>query len=213
MPISRQTPLKQNIRVWFDYLKVAIEEKHNINKEYYRAWDLPQVRKLSFDKWWQTHKHLFAHKEFVYVRVLNELSLNDAMKEVRKQLIDKVDKKSSFHISTKKFRYKEVDDYLKCWKLRQTLVFNRQKEEYLPMQYNDIAIKIAKSYRKKSELIKKKESKLKKGEKVEIVRRSFGVGKAEKQFDHKVLRSVKKRVDNAKMIILNTARGQFTGKY
>ena len=38
MPISRQTPLKQNIRVWFDYLKVAIEEKHQINKEYYRAW-------------------------------------------------------------------------------------------------------------------------------------------------------------------------------
>jgi hypothetical protein len=157
MPIIRQTPLKQNIRVWFDYLKVAlttktltINEKKKINlltqvnKEYYRAWDLPQVRKLSFDKWWKTHKHLFAHKEFVNVRVLNELSLNDAMKEVRKQLIDKVDKKSSFHISTKKFRYKEVDDYLKCWKLRQTLVFNRKKEEYLPMQYNDIAIKIAK---------------------------------------------------------------------
>ena len=212
MPIIRQTPLKQNIRVWFDYLKVALTTKTltikrkeinlltHVNKEYYRAWDLPQVRKLSFDKWWKTHKHLFAHKEFVNVRVLNELSLNDAMKEVRKQLIDKVDKKSSFHISTKKFRYKEVDDYLKCWKLRQTLVFNRKKEEYLPMQYNDIAIKIAKSYRTKTRSKK-------------VVRRSFGVGNAEKQFDHKVLRSVKKRVDNAKMIILNTARGQFTGKY
>ena len=223
MPIVRQTPLKQNIRLWFDFLKVALNTKTLtikqkeinvvVNKEYYRSWDLTQVRKLSFDKWWKTHSHLFAHKEFVNVRVLNELSLNDAMKEVRKQLIDKVDQKSSFHITSKKFRYKEVDDYLKCWKLRQTKVFNRQKEEYLPMQYNDIAIKIAKSYRKKSELIKKKESKLKKGEKVKILRRSFGVGIAERYFDKKVLHSVKKRVDNAKMIILNTAKGSFTGKY
>ena len=63
MPISRQTPLKQNIRVWFDYLKVAIEAKHNINKEYYRLWHLPQVKKLKFDKWWKSHKHLFVHKQ------------------------------------------------------------------------------------------------------------------------------------------------------
>ena len=68
------------------------------------------------------------------------------------------------------------------------------------MQYNDIAIKIAISYRNK------KKSK-------KVVRRSFGVGKAETQFDRKVLHSVKKRVNNAKMIILNTAKGRFTGKY
>mgnify|MGYP001356407198 CR=1 FL=1 len=210
MPIVRQTPLKQNIRLWFDFLKVALNTKTLtikqkeinvvVNKEYYRSWDLPQVRKLSFDKWWKTHSHLFAHKEFVNVRVLNELSLNDAMKEVRKQLIDKVDQKSSFHITSKKFRYKEVDDYLKCWKLRQTKVFNRQKKEYLPMQYNDIAIKIAKSYRKKTKSKK-------------VVRRTFGVGIAESYFDRKVLHSVKKRVNNAKMIILNTAKGSFTGQY
>ena len=171
------------------------------------------MRELSFDKWWKTHKHLFAHKEYLRPRVSNELSLKDAMKEVKRQLIGKVDKKSSFQIASKRFKYKEVDDYLKCWKLRETKVFNRQKEEYLPMQYNHIAIKIAKSYRKKSETIKKKESKLKKGEKVKTLRRSFGVGVAETTFDAKVLRSVKKRVDNAKMIILNTAKGSFTGKY
>ena len=71
MPVSRQTPLKQNIRVWFDYLKVAIEEKHQINKEYYRAWHLPQVRKLKFDQWWAEHKDLFAHKEFIHLRLLS----------------------------------------------------------------------------------------------------------------------------------------------
>ena len=214
MPLSRKTPLKQNIRLWFDYLKVALEQERSkkiirlnkkdysvvIDREYYRAWHLPQVRELSFDKWWKTHKHLFAHKEYLRPRVSNELSLSDAMKEVKRQLIGKVDKKSSFQIVSKRFKYKEVDDYLKCWNLRQTLVFNRQKEEYLPMQYNDIAIKIAISDRNK------KKSK-------KVVRRSFGVGKAETQFDRKVLHSVKKRVINAKKIILNTAQGSFTGKY
>ena len=214
MPLIRKTPLKQNIRLWFDYLKVALEQERSkkiirlnkkdysvvIDREYYRAWHLPQVRELSFDKWWKTHKHLFAHKEYLRPRVSNELSLSDAMKEVKRQLIGKVDKKSSFQIVSKRFKYKEVDDYLKCWKLRETKVFNRQKEEYLPMQYNDIAIKIAISYRNK------KKSK-------KVVRRTFGVGKAETQFDRKVLHSVKKRVNNAKKIILNTAIGSFTGKY
>ena len=213
MPIIRKTPLKQNIRLWFDYLKVALNTKEIsirklsktpikvvVNRDYYRAWHLPQVREISFDAWWKTHKHLFAHKEYLRPSVSNELSLNDAMKEVKRQLIGKVDKKSSFQITSKRFKYKEVDDYLKCWKLRQTKVFNRQKKEYLPMQYNDIAIKIAKSYRKKTKSKK-------------VVRRTFGVGIAESYFDRKVLHSVKKRVNNAKMIILNTAKGQFTGKY
>ena len=189
MPINRHTPLKQNIRVWFDYLKLSIEEKHQINKEYYRAWHLPQVRKLKFDQWWAEHKQLFVHKQFINVRVLNELSLNDAMKEVRSQLTGKVDQKSNFHISTKKFRYVEVDDYLKCYKLR--------KQD---LTYNEIAIKIARSYRTKSKSKK-------------LVRRTFGVGNAEKAFDRNVLHSVKRRVNNAKTIIMNTAKGQFTGKY
>ena len=60
----RDKPLKQNIRVWFNYLQTAIKwngkidpnsktkEVFNfpINKEYYRAWHLSQVRTLKFDK-------------------------------------------------------------------------------------------------------------------------------------------------------------------
>ena len=224
MPISRQTPLKQNIRVWFDYLKVALNTKTLtikqkninispvINKEYYRAWDLPQVRKLSFDKWWQTHKHLFAHKEFINVRVLNELSLNDAMKEVRKQLIDKVNQKTSFHITSKKFRYREVDDYLKCWKLRQKEVYSKKYKEMRNMEYLQIAYKLKYDYIKKAPLYEttKVDGKRKKSK---LIKRNFKAQtKIEKQ-KRNVLHSVKKRVNNAKMIILNTAKGQFTGKY
>ena len=99
MPISRDRPLKQNIRVWYNYLQTAIKHKYKINKEYYRAWHLTQVRTLKFDAWWKTHKHLFAHKEFVKVKIDNSLSYADAVKEVKKQLVGKVDKKSSFQIT------------------------------------------------------------------------------------------------------------------
>jgi len=205
MPISRQTPLKQNIRVWFDYLKVAIDKKHNINIEYYRAWDLPQVRRLSFDKWWISHKHLFAHKQFVNLRVLNELTLNQAMQEVKKQLIDKVDQKSNFHITSKKFRYKEVDDYLKCWKLRQKLVYSKRFKENRPMSYLHIAHKLKYEYQKKAPLYNKKNSKL--------IKRKFKAETKIRTQRANVLHSVAKRVNNAEKIILNTAKGQFTGKY
>ena len=213
MPISRQTPLKQNIRVWFDYLKVAIEEKHKINKEYYRAWHLPQVRRLSFDKWWISHKHLFAHKQFVNLRVLNELTLNQAMQEVKKQLIDKVDQKSNFHITSKKFRYKEVDDYLKCWKLRQKLVYSKRFKENRPMSYLHIAHKLKYEYQKKAPLYEDKKGKDGKKIKSKLIKRKFKANTKIQTQRANVLHSVAKRVNNAEKIILNTAKGQFTGKY
>jgi len=212
MPINRQTPLKQNIRVWFNYLKIAIEKKYEINKEYYRAWHLPQVRTLSFDKWWKTHKQLFVHKQFINLRVLNELTLNQAMQEVKKQLIGKVDQKSNFHISSKKFHYQAVDDFLKCWKLRQTLVYSKRFKEMRPMSYLNIAHKIRYDYIKKAPLY---EDKIVEGKKVKskLLKRNFkAITKIQSQRAN-VLHSVKKRVNNAEKIIINTAKGQFTGKY
>ena len=209
---QKKAPLKQNIRVWFNYLKVCIENKYDINKEYYRAWHLPQVRTLSFEKWWQNHKHLFTHKEFVNVRVMNELSLNEAMKEVKKQLIDKVNKKSSFHISSNKFHYLAVDDFLKCWKFRQTLVYSKRFKEMRPMTYLHIAHKIRYDYIKKAPLY---EDKIVEGKKVKskLIKRNFKAQtKLVKQREN-VLHSIKQRIDSAKKILTNTAKGSFTGKY
>ena len=211
MPL-RKTPLEQNIRVWFNYLKVCIENKYEINKEYYRAWHLPQVRTLSFDKWWKTHKQLFVHKQFINLRVLNELTLNQAIQEVKKQLIGKVDQKSNFHISSKKFHYQAVDDFLKCWKLRQTLVYSKRFKEMRPMSYLNIAHKIRYDYKKKAPLY---EDKIVKGKtkKSKLLKRNFkAITKIQSQRAN-VLHSVKKRVNNAEKIIINTAKGQFTGKY
>ena len=198
MPISRDRPLKQNIRVWYNYLQTAIRHKYKINKDYYRTWHLSQVRTLKFDAWWKTHQHLFAHKEFVNVKIDNSLSYADAVKEVKKQLVGKVDKKSSFQITSERFRYLQVDDYLKCWVRR-----NEKKQDYAR-----IGLDLMQEYLKKEQVYSRSTKQL---------RRKFTKKKMEewKSQDKKevMLQIVRRKVLNAEQILKNTAKGQFTGKY
>ena len=195
--IVRYEPLKQNIRIWFNYLQTAIKYKYVINKEYYRAWHLPQVRTLKFDKWYSSHKHLFADKNYVSVRVLDSLSVEDALKEVKKQLIKKVGKSVPFQITNKRFNYRKVDDYLKCFKLR--------KEKNLT--YQEIGEKLDRDYKKKEKLYKKSSK---------MIKRKFTTKEIDEydiKTDEVLLQIVRRKVLNAEMIIKNTAKGQFTGKY
>ena len=194
--VVRYEPLKQNIRIWFNYLQTAIKYKYVINKEYYRAWHLPQVRTLKFDKWYSSHKHLFADKNYVSVRVLDSLSVEDALKEVKKQLIKKVGKSVPFQITNKRFNYRKVDDYLKCFKLR------NEKSLY----YEEVGEKIDSDYRKKQKLYTKSSK---------MIKRKFTKKKIDEYHstDEVLLQIVRRKVLNAEMIIKNTAKGQFTGKY
>ena len=194
--VVRYQPLKQNIRIWFDYLQTAIKHKYVINKEYYRAWHLPQVRTLKFDKWYSSHKHLFSNKNYVSVRVLDSLSIEDAFKEVKKQLIKKVGKTVPFQITNKRFSYVKVDDYLKCWKLR--------KEKGLT--YQEVGERIDRDYQKKQKLYVKSSK---------MIKRKFTKKKIDEyhETDEVLLQIVRRKVLNAEMIIKNTARGTFTGKY
>ena len=195
--IVRYEPLKQNIRIWFNYLQTAIKYKYVINKEYYRAWHLPQVRTLKFDKWYSSHKHLFADKNYVSVRVLDSLSVEDALKEVKKQLIKKVGKSVPFQITNKRFNYRKVDDYLKCFKLR--------KEKNLT--YQEIGEKLDRDYKKKEKLYKKSSK---------MIKRKFTtkeIDEYDTTTDEVLLQIVRRKVLNAEMILKNTAKGQFTGNY
>ena len=194
--VVRYEPLKQNIRIWFNYLQTALSHKYVINKEYYRAWHLPQVRTLKFDKWYSSHKHLFSNKNYVSVRVLDSLSVEDAFKEVKKQLIKKVGKTVPFQITNKRFSYVKVDDYLKCWKLR--------KEKGLT--YQEVGERIDRDYQKKQKLYVKSSK---------MIKRKFTKKKIDEYHstDEVLLQIVRRKVLNAEMIIKNTAKGQFTGKY
>ena len=195
--VIRYEPLKQNIRIWFNYLQTAIKYKFVVNKEYYRAWHLPQVRKLSFDKWYSSHKHLFANKNYVSVRVLDSLSVEDAFKQVKKQLIKKVGKSVPFQITNKRFSYLRVDDYLKCFKLR--------KEKNLT--YQEIGERLDRDYKKKEKLYRDKPNR--------FVKRKFTTKELDEYHstDEVLLQMVRRKVLNAEKIIMNTAKGQFTGKY
>ena len=206
--VIRYEPLKQNIRIWFNYLQTALKWNNRwgyrqkkvfnfpINKEYYRAWHLPQVRTLKFDKWYSSHKHLFANKNYISVRVLDSLSVEDAFKEVKKQLIKKVGKTVQFQITNKRFSYVKVDDYLKCFKLR------NEKSLY----YEEVGEKIDSDYRKKQKLYTKSSK---------MIKRKFTKKKIDEYHstDEVLLQIVRRKVLNAEMIIKNTAKGQFTGKY
>ena len=198
MPIIRDRPLKQNIRVWYNYLQTGIKHKYKINKEYYRAWHLTQVRTLKFDAWWKTHKHLFAHKEFIKVKVDNSLSYADAVKEVKKQLVGKVDKKSSFQITSERFRYVQVDDYLKCWIRR-----NEKKQTY-----HKIGLDMLKEYQRKEQVYKTSTKQIRR----KFTNKTFEKWKSDNNREV-LLQVVRRKVINAQKIVENTARGQFTGEY
>ena len=199
--IVRYEPLKQNIRIWFNYLQTAIKYKFVVDKEYYRAWHLPQVRTLKFDKWYSSHKHLFSNKNYVSVRVLDSLSVEDAFKQVKKQLIKKVGKSVPFQITNKRFSYVKVDDYLKCFKLR------NEKSLY----YEAVGGRVFFDYEKKQRLYVQSSNMIKRkftNKHIDDYKKND-----ETDTDEVLLQIVRRKVLNAEMIIKNTAKGQFTGKY
>ena len=213
----REKPLKQNIRVWFNYLQTAIKwngkidpnsktkEVFNfpINKDYYRSWNLSQVRSLKFDKWYVSHKHLFANKKYISVKVSDSLSYEDAIKEVKKQLINKVGKTSQYQMTNTRFRYLEVDDYLKHFKLRYA---DKHKHNIL-QKYTYIGTRIY------NQQIKSVAKRMKSASTKMISRDKFVAKNPDDFTDEVYLRMIKRKVDTATKILDNVASGRFTGDY
>ena len=56
----------QPYRVWYEYLCVCLEHKElskKIDRQFYKSWDLSQLKSGKFDKWFKTHSHLFVEKK------------------------------------------------------------------------------------------------------------------------------------------------------
>ena len=194
MPLTRDKPLKQDIRVWYNYLQTAIKHGYKINKEFYKAWHLYQVRSMKFDEWWKTHSHLFANKETVTIKVDYSLPIKSILDSAKKQILEK----KQFNITSERFRYVQVDDYLKCWKRR------NEKEQ----TYHKIGLDMLKEYQRKEKIYAKS---------TKMIKRKFTNKTLEKfasDNNRKVLlQVVRRKVLNAETIIKNTASGEFTGKY
>ena len=199
----------QTIRVWYNYLQTCLKHNMQVNKDYYAPWHLSQVKKQRFDVWYKRHSHLFGEMsgEVREVKTKSELNYNninleipthidyaDAIAQVRSALKYRLGK-TQFSITNKRFRYLEVDDYLKCWKQR----YEQKKT------YTDIGYKIYDTYKKKLPTYAKS---------TKMKMRKFTKTPPEKyKNEDDFLRTVKRKVEKADKILVNTAKGEFTGKY
>lgn len=191
---NRISANKQYIRVWFDYLKLAIQQKMKIDRSFYRKWHLDIIKETKFNDWWKEHEYLFTIKKYHTIRIDTSLSMKDALRQAKEKLEGNVDKSSEFQISSDRFRYVEVDDYLKVYK-------RRLKGD----THQTIAFDIEREYLKKEEKYKKNKGLL--------LRKMQRVGHEIKSDEKNVIRKSIRRVNKAKTILQNVSKGIFPGKY
>ena len=68
---TRISANKQYIRVWFDYLKIALQQKLKINREFYRKWHLNSIEQgIKFNDWWKEHEELFTIKNITQLELI-----------------------------------------------------------------------------------------------------------------------------------------------
>ena len=113
----------------------------------------------------------------------------------KRLLKDYTDKKTDFKISSKRFRYLEIDDYLKCYKLRQ-----KGKSLFA------IGFDLQQLYLKKSDQYLKSKK---------LVQRKFlrKLTDDMKNQEENVITTVLRKIRKCKKIIENTSQGVFPGEY
>tara|TARA_B100001057_G_scaffold443277_1_gene479254 strand:+ start:169 stop:771 length:603 start_codon:yes stop_codon:yes gene_type:complete len=188
---------KQNYRLWYNYLQIALEKYPKlIDKKYYSKWHISLIKKgVRFDTWYKEHKHLFIENKKISILIPSTLSYNDAVKKVKELLKGKTDQTTEFNITSKRFRYLEIDDYLKCYKKRQ-----QGKKLY------DIGTLLEEEYLKKSEQYQKSKKLLQRKllkKKVEDMKNNYD----------NIINIVLRKIKKCEKIIQNTAKGQFPGEY
>lgn len=186
---------KQNYRLWYNYLQQALVSKHKINRRYYKKWNIHLIEKgMKFDSWWKEHKHLFIEKKRTTISISPSLSYEQNLERV-KRLLKVYIKQTDFEISSKRFRYLEIDDYLKCYKLRQ-----KGKSLFA------IGFDLQQLYLKKSEQYLKSKK---------LIQRKFLRKLTEdmKNRDENVITTVLRKIRKCKKIIENTSQGVFPGEY
>ncbi len=127
----------QPYRVWFDYLKTCLLDENltkNIDREYYKSWNLSEIKNSKFDKWFKTHSSLFTSKGTIKIvnRITNpqaitlEIPTNFKIKEIQREipklLKDKVNKSTSRFVPThqrKHIKTIALDSFLISWKFKQ----------------------------------------------------------------------------------------------
>jgi len=216
----------QPCRVWFDYLKTCLlDEKLNkkIDKEYYKSWNLSEIKNSKFDKWFKTHSILFTSKgtikivskvsnpQAITIEIPTNFKIKEIQREIPKLLKDKVNKSTSRFVLThqrKHIKTIALDSFLIAWKFKQ-----KNKDKRL----EDI-------WELTNEEINKRQSKVKTLlQKGKLRRRILmGVGSSNKEFGLKSGKiqklqnksvMISKNILKASKILENVCNGSFPGEY
>ena len=206
----------QPYRVWFDYLKTCLlDEKLNkkIDKEYYKSWNLSEVKNSTFNKWFKTHSGLFTSKgtikivskvsnpQAITIEIPTNFKIKEIQREIPKLLKDKVNKSTSRFILThqrKNIKTIALDSFLIAWKFRQ-----KNKDKRLEDIWELTNNKIDERQSKVKTLLQK--GKLRR-------RKLQGIGSGIKSFKNKSV-IISRNILKASKILENVCRGNFPGEY
>ena len=206
----------QPYRVWFDYLKTCLlDEKLNkkIDKEYYKSWNLSEIKNSTFNKWFKTHSGLFTSKgtikivskvsnpQAITIEIPTNFKIKEIQREIPKLLKDKVNKSTSRFILThqrKNIKTIALDSFLIAWKFRQ-----KNKDKRLEDIWELTNNKIDERQSKVKSLLQK--GKLRR-------RKLQGIGSGIKSFKNKSV-IISRNILKASKILENVCNGDFPGEY
>ena len=216
----------QPYRVWFDYLKTCLLDKNltkNIDREYYRSWNLSEIKNSKFDKWFKTHSSLFTSKGTIKIvnKITNpqaitlEIPTNFKIKEIQREipriLKDKVNKSTSRCVLThqrKHIKTIALDSFLIAWKFRQN-----NKDKKLEEIWELTNYEIDRRQNKVKTLLKKGKLRRRKLQGIGSSNNQYGLksGKFQKLQNKAVI--ISKNILKASNILENVCKGNFPGDY
>ena len=206
----------QPYRVWFDYLKTCLlDEKliKKVDKEYYKSWNLSEIKNSTFNKWFKTHSGLFTSKgtikivskvsnpQAITIEIPTNFKIKEIQREIPKLLKDKVNKSTSRFILThqrKNIKTIALDSFLIAWKFRQ-----KNKDKRLEDIWELTNNKIDERQSKVKTLLQK--GKLRR-------RKLQGIGSGIKSFKNKSV-IISRNILKASKILENVCKGNFPGEY
>ena len=164
----------QPYRIWYEYLCICLEHKElrkKIDRQFYKSWDLSQLKSGKFDKWFKTHSHLFVEKKkeitlyngkrtpnTLLVAIPTNLTVEEIMKDIGKTVKGKVAQKHSKYATTNpKIKTQALDYFRYCWVFRQKKKYQGKGSNLLIHQaVNDLIKERQSSKRMKTMLSKRK---------------------------------------------------------
>jgi len=206
----------QPYRVWFDYLKTCLLDeklKKRVDKEYYKSWNLSEIKNSTFNKWFKTHSGLFTSKgtikivskvsnsQAITIEIPTNFKIKEIQREIPKLLKDKVNKSTSRFVLThqrKNIKTVALDSFLIAWKFRQ-----KNKDKRLEDIWELTNNKIDERQSKVKSLLQK--GKLRR-------RKLQGIGSGIKSFKNKSV-IISRNILKASKILENVCKGNFPGEY